>query len=247
MSEWLSDNGLPYGIYLLEVTALLALFANGRWRRLKGLCVYIGLLFGLDGIVRTAALNHFGLASPQYSEFYWLTDVVLAIGAFLLTCGFFRRACARENRMWRFVRLFLVFVFVLVVIVSALTLTRHYEQIITPFMTEFSQNLYFSCLILNTLLYLMIQQFAIEDDELGLLVCGMGVQFAGEAAFLALFNVTRQTGSANFARALIPFLSPACTMGMLLTWIYAINGARKEVPVRARIRDSAGLAEAVAE
>jgi hypothetical protein len=36
------------------------------------------------------------------------------------------------------------------------------------------------------MLYVMLQQLAIDDDELGLLVCGMGVQFAGEAAWFAL-------------------------------------------------------------
>jgi hypothetical protein len=202
------------------------------------------LLFGLDGIGRSAVLNYFGQASVQYAYFYWLTDVALAMGAFLLTCSFFRRACAREERLWRVVRLLLPLVFVLVAAISALSLTRNYTQLFTAYIVEFSQNLYFSCLVLNTMLYLMIQQLAIDDDELGLLVCGMGVQFAGEAAGLALYHVTL---GENFARLIFSFLNPACTLGMLLIWVYAIMKMPQAVPVRLRAGNDAALAEAIAD
>ncbi len=237
-------RGLQYGIYILEGVVCVSLASHGRWRRLKGLCLYVTLLFGLDGVARSAVLNYFGWDSSQFRYFYWLTDVVLALGAFLLTCGFFRRACAREEKLWFFVRKVLVFVFVLVIAVSALVLTRHYSKLFTYFIIEFSQNLYFSCLILNTMLYVMIQQLAIDDDELGLLVCGMGVQFAGEAAFLALFTLT---AGDSFARDLIPFLSPACTLGMLLTWIYAITKTTQAAPAREQRGRRASWVEAIAD
>ena len=203
----------------------------------------------LDGVARSASLSFFGQRSTQYYYFYWVTDVVLALGAFLLVCGFFHRACAHEDKMWKFVRLVLVSVFILVLGVSALTLTRNYSQIYTVlegrrFIIEFSQNLYFSCLVLNTLLYVMMQQFAIDDDELGLLVCGLGIQFAGEAAGLALYHVTL---GENFSRLLFSFLNPVCTLGMLLIWIYAITRTPQEVPARSKVRNQEGLLEAVAD
>jgi len=170
--------------------------------------------------------------------------VVLAICAFVLICSFFRRACAAEERMWRFVRTLLVCVFVLVLGISALALTRHYSQLYTAFIVEFSQNLYFSCLVLNTMLYVMIQQFAIDDEELGLLVCGIGVQFAGEAACLALLHLT--SGEA-FARVMAMVLPPACTLGMLSIWIYAIVKTPQAVPVGSRVQKHPGWLEAVAD
>ena len=60
----------------------------------------------------------------------------------------------------------------------------------TLFIIEFNQNLYFTCLVLNTLLYILLQQIDSADDELGLLVCGVGIQFAGPAATLALLTLT---------------------------------------------------------
>jgi hypothetical protein len=244
MSDQILIHGLQYGIYVLEAGVCVLLASRGRWWHLKGLSLYVTLLFGLDGVARPAVLNYFGGKSVQFAYFYWLTDVVLAMGAFLLICSFFRRACTQEQKLWRFVRLLLVFVFVLVVAISFLALTRHYSQLYTRFIVEFSQNLYFSCLVLNTLLYVMIQQLAIDDDELGLLVCGLGVQFAGEAAILALYNLT--VGE-NFARALIDFLTPACTLGMLVIWIYAISKTPQEVPVRLQPGRGASLAEVIAD
>ncbi len=244
MSDQIIIHGLQYGISILEAVVFVLLASQGRWRRHKGLCLYVALLFALDGVARVAVLNYFGQTSSQYAYFYWLTDVVLAVGAFLLTCGFFRRATAREDNIWRIVRLLLVFVFILVVGLSGLSLTRNYSHLFSSFIIEFSQNLYFSCLVLNTLLYVMIQQLAIEDDELGLLVCGMGVQFAGEAACLALYHLTL---GEHFAHLVFNTLNPACTLGMLLTWIYAIVRTPEAVPVRSRVRKQAGLVEAVAD
>jgi hypothetical protein len=244
MSEQLLTCCFQYAGYAVEATICLLLFWQGRWRRLRGLWLYVGALFMLDGVARSASLSFFGQKSIQYYYVYWVTDVALALGAFLLVCGFFRRACAQEEKMWSFVRLMLISVFILVLIVSALSLTRNYAHFMTPFIIEFSQNLYFSCLVLNTLLYIMIQQFALDDEELGLLVCGLGIQFAGEAAGLALYHLTL---GEHFVQLLFSFLNPACTLGMLLTWIYAITKTPQTVPVHSKVGKQATLLEAVAD
>jgi hypothetical protein len=244
MSDLLLTCGLQYAGYVVEAIIVLLLIGQGRWRRLKVLCVYVAALFLLDGVARSASLSFFGQRSTQYYYFYWVTDVALALGAFLLVCGFFHRAFSQDEKRWSLVRLSLVSVFVIVLGVSALSLTRNYANLYTVFMVEFSQNLYFSCLVLNTLLYVMIQQLEIEDDELGLLVCGLGVQFAGEAAGLALVHVTF---GETFARILFGFLNPVCTLGMLFIWIYAIGKTPQAVPVRSKLGRKAHLLEAVAD
>jgi hypothetical protein len=211
--------GLQYAIYAFELFLVLYLLSRGHARRSASIVGYLVLLLVTDGAARPAMLSCFGQASVRYAYFYWLTDVVVAVGSFLLIWSFFRRACAREERLWRLVRLLLLFIFVLVVAISALAPTRHYSQLYTVFIVEFAENLYFSCLVLNTLLYVMIQQLAIDDEELALLVCGFGVQFAGEAAGLALYHMSL---GENFARFIFNFLSPACKLGMLMAWSYAL-------------------------
>jgi FlaA1/EpsC-like NDP-sugar epimerase len=181
-----------------------------------------------------------GLASRQYSYVYWTTDFLLVICAFFLVCLLFRRACLHQEKLWRFVRLLLFFIFVLVVGISGLSFLRNYSQLSTYIIVEFNQNLYFTCLVLNTLLYLLLQQIESADDELGLLVCGVGIQFAGPAATMALLHLT--TGE-RFAASLNSFTIPVCTLGMLLVWAYAITRvqdtstevARPKAPVLAEV------------
>ena len=65
----------------------------------------------------------------------------------------------------------------------------------------------------------MLQQIESTDDELGLLVCGVGIQFAGPAATMALYHLT--TGQ-PISAALTSYMLPVCTLGMLAVWAYAI-------------------------
>lgn len=234
--------GVQYATYAVEVWVCAALLRNGRWRRLKGLGLYVASLFLLDGVARPAVHNLFG--KVQFFYFYWITDVVFALGAFLVIYGFFHRACAQEKKIWGIVRHLLVFVFLIVVGISFLSLTRHYTHLYDKFIFEFSQNLYFTCLVLNTLLYVMLQQLAIDDDELGLLVCGMGVQFAGEAACFALLHLTADDIA---VKTLLSFLAPGCTLAMLSIWVYAIGKSPQTVSRSYGARNPQGLVEVVAD
>jgi hypothetical protein len=237
--------GVQYATYALEVWVCLSLVWGGRWRRLKGLGLYVTSLFLLDGVARPAVSNFFGAKSTPFYYFYWTTDVVFVLGAFAVICGFLRRACTREEKLWSFVRLLLIFVFLIVLGVSTLSLTRHYANLYILYIIELSQNLYFTCLVLNTLLYVMLQQLAIDDDELGLLVCGMGVQFAGEAACFAVLHLTANNNS--IARDWTVVLAPCCTLAMLWIWVYAIGKTPQTVSDRYEPRRDGGLVEAVAD
>lgn len=241
MLEYLIRYGVQYGVYLTEVGLLVFLLCQGAWRRLRGAVLYLSLLLVIDGVGRPCVLYGFGLSSREYAYFYWLTDVVLTLGAFLLVCAFFRRACVREEKMWRFLRLLLAFVFVLILGISVISLSRNYTHLFTRFIVEFQQNLYFTCLVLNTLLYILMQQIATADDELSLLVCGMGIQFAGPAACLALLYLT---SAAPYSKSVFTYVPPLCTLGMLLTWFYAVARAPRAAVVGIPGSKAVGLAEA---
>jgi hypothetical protein len=225
-------SALYYLVQAMVLGLVVFLFYKGIWKRLASVSAYLLALLLIDGAGRGYVLHHFGLKSIEYFYSYWLTDVALTLGAFLLVCTFFSRACAPlEEKMWRFIRLFLVFVFVLVLGISAFSLSRNYGNLFSNFMFEFQQNLYFTCLVLNTLLYILMQQIETADDELGMLVCGMGLQFAGPAASMALKFLL--PGSGGFADSLMDFVMPLCTLGMLLTWFYAVSRRPKTARVPA--------------
>jgi hypothetical protein len=206
-------------VYLLEGGLLVLLAARHRVRQWIYVFLYLSLLLVVDAVSRPYVLYRYGYSSQTFAYFYWLSDILLTLGAFFLVCAFFHRACVNERKMWHSIRLLLTFVFILTLGISLLALTRNYDQLLTRFIFEFQQNLYFTCLVLNTLLYILMQKIECTDDELTLLVCGMGIQFAGPAANFALVHLTPGQG---YYGTLYPYVGPLCTMGMLLTWFYAL-------------------------
>ena len=234
MAENVAGYACQYGGYLLEALLLWFLLWRAQSRRLAGLAIYIGLLLGVDGLARPYVLYAYGFRSHEYTATFWLTDVLLQLAAFLLVCSFFRVACAgQEEKMWQFVRLLLIFVFIIVLGISLISLSQNYSQLFTRFMIEFEQNLYFTCLVLTTLLYLLMQQTESADEQLGLLVCGMGIQFAGPAASLALRYLTP---GQPYSESLVKLIMPLCTFGMLLIWLYAITRVLKSPVMAARAK-----------
>jgi len=219
----LLSSGVQYTVQILELGLLVYLLYRGLWKRQKGVLVYLFSLLFFDEVVRRYFFHRYGLESLAYAYSYWLTDVLLALEAFGLMCIFFRRAC--EPKMWQVLRLSLTVIFILVGAISYLYLSGHKANLLHDFIYEFEQNLFFTCLVLNTLLFVMLQRIEGADQELGLLVCGMGIQFAGPAASLALVHVTSGWPAAY---SLLGYVMPVCTLGMLLVWLYAITAAHKD-------------------
>ncbi len=230
MIETLLTYGVQYAGYVLELALFGFVLRRGRWRRATGVCLYVVLLLASDGVGRPFFLYRYGIKSYQYTYFYWLTDVLLTLSAFLLICAFFRRACAQQEKLWSTLRLLLTLVFLLVLGISCVSLSRNYRHLFSHFIVEFQQNLYFACAVLNTLLYVMMQQIDCADDELGFLVCGLGIQYAGPAAGLALVYVTHL---GQYSSSLFTYLSPICADGMVAVWLYGVTRAPKSATVRA--------------
>ncbi len=230
MSSQIIGYAFQYGCFLLEAALVVWVLYSRQGKRLAGPMTYVLALL-LAGGGRAYVLNHYGLKSPQYGYFYWGTDILLVLAAFGVVCAFFRRASAGQKSTWPFLRVMLGGVFFVVLGVSFFSLSRNYRHLFTYFIIEFGQNLYFTCLVLVTLLYIMMQQLGSTDEELELLVCGMGIQFAGPAASLALYHLT---AGESFVRSLGGFVIPCCTAAMLVVWVYGVQRTPKVVPGFAR-------------
>jgi len=220
MPSGLVIDGLQYVGYVLEVGLLGLVLWRGHARRLAAFSFYVGAYFAVDGILRPCALHRYGPASVEYFYLYWLTDALLALCTFLLICAFFRRACSHDRNVWTFVRPILLLILAFIVADSAFALHQHYKHLFTAFIFVFNQNLYFTGAVLNTVLYLMLLRFEGPDRELELLVCGLGIQYAGPAANFALVHLTGNSSPA--ARLLTVYLPPLCALGMLAVWFYAV-------------------------
>ncbi|HEV2423523.1 MAG TPA: hypothetical protein VGZ29_01710 [Terriglobia bacterium] len=228
-------RGLTVVGYGLELVLLITLLRRGYLRRLRSLCIFVGTLFAIDGCIRPLTLRTYGAQSPEYYDLYWLTDLLLVLASFALICAFFRQACLQHNEVWKVVRPALAVVFILELAISTSTFLRQYHNnlLATRFMYGFSQDLYFTCVVLNTVLYLMLEWFKSRDSLLHLLVCGLGIQYAGPAANTALYLVTSNLD----ARHLISYLLPFCNAAMLAIWVYAV--ARQPRAAVGRLRAAA--------
>jgi hypothetical protein len=227
MSGIVTSDLLSYAGYILEAGLLVYLLVRGYAKPLWELVLYLAMSLGVAG-ARSFTLARYGLASHQYGNCYWTTDLLLVLAAFVLVASFFRRACSHNQEMWHFVRLLLGTVLVAIAAVSYFSLSNHQGTLSSFFIVEFSQNLYFASLVLTTLLYLMTLRMDIADERLGMLVCGLGIEFAGPAAGLALVFLT---GGNEVSRVVGIYFFPLCDMGMILTWFYAIS----RVPGLARV------------
>jgi len=234
MLDQLLTVGLQWGGYAFQVLLLGVLLARGHRKRLAGVCLYLVLFLLLDGMARPYALLHFGRHSPQYYYVYWLTDVILTVLAFALVCGFFRRACASNVKMWHNLRPVLGFVFILLVAISYLMIASKFRTLYSLYywINQFQQNTYFACLVLTTVLYILMQRSEVRDEELSMLVCGMGILFAAPAAGLAGQGLLPKSG---YVDILLSHLDQLCMLGMLFTWWYAITRLPHEGTVRVHV------------
>ena len=229
MSELLL-NGLQYAGYAIEICLVICLLLRGWWKRYPSFFVYVSAYAFVDALLRPTVLYSCGWTSRQYMDVYWVTDIVLTLGAFLLICLFFRSACAQKRDLWSILRTMLISVFILVAFISCFTMSRHYQSLGWRFTLELSQNVYFACLVLNTLLYILLQYVNCADESLNLLVCGLGIEFAGSAAGVAFAHL--MSGWPGNV-ALASFIAQFCSLGMLLTWLYAVTRNPEKIPVRA--------------
>jgi hypothetical protein len=229
MFEQLLSNSLQYASYAVEVSLIVVLLVRGWWKRYPAFFAYVTAFAFIDAVLRPIVLYSYGWTSLQFRRCYWVTDLILTLGAFLLISLVFRQACSHKKDLWHWLRTMLISVFAITGFISCFKVSQHYHNLAAAFVIEISQNVYFACLVLNTLLYVMLQYVDCADENLSLLVCGLGVEFAGSAAAMAVAALMPSwSGNVAFAS----FVAQMCTLGMCLTWLYAATRKPESVPVR---------------
>jgi hypothetical protein len=220
---------LQYGGYGLEVVLLFALLRGGYARKMAGFVAFVGAMFAVDAVLRPVTLSYYGADSIQYFHIYWFTEVLLLLAAFLLICLFFRHAFRdRDRALWSFARPILLMILVMVLAISSLDFRHHYRQLFTTdYIWVFNENLTFICLLLNTVLYVLLTRLKGAGSQMQLLVCGLGIQFAGLTANSALVDMT---SNSHAVVAFFTYFSPVCGLAMLSVWLYAVLHEGREAP-----------------
>jgi hypothetical protein len=142
-------------------------------------------------VARLYVLTRYGFTSPQYFYFYYYSDALLTIALFFALIGLYSRVLA-EMKAERLVRLGSVLLLAGTAWVSYSIVQQSTHLLLTRFVVELSQNLYFVGLVLTYLLWAAIMKLRETRARLIQFVLSLGVYFSAFAANFALRNLYPQ-------------------------------------------------------
>jgi len=198
---------------LLEALVVVCALKKGAFRRYLFLNLYMAASV-LVSIGRYEVLSHSGYSSSAYLYFYYYSDTVLTILLYFALTSLYVHVFG-ELQANRFVRLGAVILLAGTAIFSYAVVQQSSGKMLTHFVVELSQNLYFVGLVLTYLLWAAIMKMRETRAQLVQLVLALGVYFSLFAATYALRNLYPSASSV--------FMSLLQMFGLVLpiAWAYA--------------------------
>jgi hypothetical protein len=212
---------------LLEVVVVVCAVAKGTFRRYLILNLYMAASV-LISIGRYRILSHYGYSSSEYLYFYYYSDALLTIFLYFALTSLYAHVFS-DLSAHRLVRLGAVLLLAGTALFSYGVVQQSNAKLITHFVLELSQNLYFVGLVLTYVLWAAIMKLRESRTQLVQLVLSLGVYFSLFAATYALTNLYPAK------RAI--FLSFVQLFGFVLplAWAYAfwkLNDSDRMRPAR---------------
>jgi len=214
---------------LLEAAVVVCAIKRSAFRRYLFLNLYMASEV-VASAVRFEILQHYGFTSPQYAYFYFYSDALLTILLFLVLSSLYSEVF-RELNAERYVQLGSVALFAGTALFSFAVVEQSSAKLLSHFVYEISQNLYFVGLVLTYILWAAILKLRETRTRLIQLVLSLGVYFSLYAANYALRNLYPS------AEALFTVLNPLIGCFLPFAWAYAFW----KLPEEARLAP-AGLA-----
>lgn len=209
--------------FLAEATALVFLVRARSWGRYFSLSIY---LFGsvLLSIGRLLVFLKFGLVSPEYIYFYYYSDALLTISLFFAIMGLFS-LMFEEMGASRYVRVGAMLLLAGTAWFSYQVVQHAADKMITRFVVELSQNLYFVGVVLTYVLWGAVVKLRETRTRLIHLVLGLGVFFSAFAANYALRNLYPQFSM------IWMYLPPLMAIWLPASWAFTFY----KIPEEARL------------
>jgi hypothetical protein len=224
---------LQYAIWflctLLEATVVVCAIKRGAFRRYLFLNLYMSAEV-VASVVRFEILHKYGFQSLTYAYFYYYSDALLTILLFLTLSSLYSDVF-RELNAERYVQMGAVALLAGTALFSFAVVEQASGKILSHFVFEMSQNLYFVGLILTYILWAAILKLRETRTRLIQLVLSLGVYFSLYAANYALRNLYPS------AEAIFVVLNPLIGCFLPFAWAYAFW----KLPEEARLAP-AGLA-----
>ena len=172
---------------LCEATVVVCAVRKGAFRRYLFLNLYMAAAVVVS-ICRYEVLTRYGFTSAAYLYFYYYSDAVLTIVLYFALTSLYAHVF-RELQANRYVRLGAVLLLAGTAIFSYAVVQQSSARMVTHFVAELSQNLYFVGLVLTYVLWAAIMKLRESRTQLVQLVLSLGVYFSLFAATYALINL----------------------------------------------------------
>jgi len=196
----------------LEAAVVVCSISKGSFRRYIALNLYMGASC-IFSIARYKILVSYGFNSTEYFYFYYYSDALLTIALFFTLISLYSLVLD-ELKAERYVRLGAILLLAGTALFSYLVIQQSSQRLLTHFVVELSQNLYFVGLILTYVLWGAIMKLRETRARLVQLVLSVGLYFSALAANYALRNLYPQL------HMIWVYLPPLLGCLLPLAWAY---------------------------
>jgi len=202
------------------------LFRSGFVRRYFTLFLYLLASF-LVGPARFLILHRNGISSSEYIYFYYYSDAFLTICLFFALMGLYSLVF-EELGVHRYLRVGAMLLLAGTSWFSYQIVQHAADRMITRFVVELSQNLYFVGVVLTYVLWGAVVKLRETRARLIHLVLGLGVYFSAFAANYALRNLYPQFSM------IWMYLPPLMAIWLPASWAFTFY----KIPEEARLAPS---------
>lgn len=206
-----------YTVWLLctffEASVVVCSLRRGLFRRYLALNLYM-LASSFVSIIRFHFLHAYGFGSSEYGFAYYYSDLLLTIGLYCALITLYVHVF-EDLGAEKYVRLGAVLLLLGTAGFSFAIVLQFSSRIMSHFVVEVSQNLYFVGLVLTYLLWGAILKLRETRTRLIQLVLALGLYFSIFAASYALRNLYPSLHS------VWPYVTPISGCLLPLTWAYA--------------------------
>ena len=199
--------------FLGEAAVLVCAFKRHALRSYLLLNLYVAGLMASD-ILRYQILAHYGLSSRQYRYFYFYSDAVLTVFLYFALSNLYSHVFS-ELKAEKYVKLGTAILLAGTALFSYGVVVQSSARLVTHFVVELSQNLYFVGLVLTYVLWAAILKLRETSTRVVQLVLSLGVYFSLLAVNYAVLNLYPQ-----LATTFQPLVQ-LCGVFLPFAWAYA--------------------------
>ena len=208
---------------VLEAGVVVCALKRHSFRRFLALNIYM-LVSLVVTILRFWVFSYYGFRSAQYLYFYFYSDALLTVGLYFALITLYSFVLS-ELQTERYVRLAAIVLLAGTAFFSYQVIQQSSDRMLTRFVVELSQNLYFVGLVLTYLLWGAILKLRETRAQIIQLVLSLGLYFSAFAATYALRNLYPGL------HQVLGYMSQLIALSLPLAWAYTIW----RIPVEARL------------